>query len=237
MNNPAAPKMLWLVLAMVLAFHWTLAWSSASAQGPAAPMMENPTATPEEKKEEAPTTCGPLITDTCVPIEEHHASMQVLWGLSFYPGNFSPNWRYVSAHGDFYTFNMPVKFTYGPTQNLETYIIAPFIVDWGNHVDLGAGGPNGERSASYAGIGDITAVAKYLVLGEEDTRPAVSLVGGGGLAQRPRLEPQPAVPGPGRHRHRVFQLHYWRQPVQMAETALAIQQHLVEQSGQPLYLE
>ena len=221
MNNPAARKTLWLVLAMVLAFHWILAWSPASAQGPAAPVIENPTAPPEEKKEEAagekkeeaPTTCGPLITDTCIPIEEHHASMQVLWGLSFYQGNFSPNWRYVSAHGDFYTFTMPVKFTYGPAKNLETYIIAPFIVDWGNHVDLGAAGPNGERSASYAGIGDITAVAKYLVLPEEDTRPAVSLVGGGGLAQRPRLESQPAVPGPGRHRHRVFQLHYRRQPV------------------------
>jgi len=187
-NNPAARKTLWLVLAMVLAFHWILAWSPASAQGPAAPVIENPTAPPEEKKEEAagekkeeaPTTCGPLITDTCIPIEEHHASMQVLWGLSFYAGNFSHNWRYVSAHGDFYTFNMPVKFTYGPTKNLETYIIAPFIVDWGNHVDLGAAGPNGERSASYAGIGDITTVAKYLVLEEEDTRPAVSLVGGVG---------------------------------------------------------
>ncbi|MGO9621822.1 MAG: transporter [Desulfobaccales bacterium] len=197
MNNSAARKTLWLVLAMVLGFHWTLAWSPASAQGPAAPLMENPKGSPEEKKEEAaeekkeeggeekkeeaPTTCGPLITDTCIPIDEHHASLQVLGGLSFYQGNFSPNWRYVSAHGDFYTFNMPVKFTYGPAKNLETYIIAPFIVDWANHLDRSAAGPNGERSASYAGIGDITAVAKYLVLPEEDTRPAVSLVGGAGF--------------------------------------------------------
>ena len=53
MNNPAARKTLWLVLAMALAFHWTLAWSPASAQAPAAPMIEKPTAPPEEKKEES----------------------------------------------------------------------------------------------------------------------------------------------------------------------------------------
>ena len=41
-------------------------------------------------------------------------------------------------------------------------------------------GPNGERSASYSGIGDITTVAKYLVLEEGQVRPAVTMVGGVG---------------------------------------------------------
>lgn len=125
-----------------------------------------------------PTTCGPLITDTCIPIEEHHASLQVLGALSIYTANFTQNWRSVSTKGDLFTFNMPVKLTYGPVKNLETYIIAPFIVNWVNNVDRSVAGPNGERSASYAGLGDITTVAKYLVLEEGELRPAVSLVGG-----------------------------------------------------------
>ena len=154
----------------------------AGAQG-ATPMLEKPQPSsevpvPGEKKDEAPTTCGPLISDSCIPIEQHHASMQVLWGLSLYTANFSPNWRRVTAGGNFYTFQMPVKFTYGPTKNLETYIVVPFITNWVNSATNP--GPNGERSASYAGIGDITTVAKYLVLEEGDFRPAVTLVGGVG---------------------------------------------------------
>ena len=77
----------------------------------------------KEEKEAAPTTCGPLITDTCLPIEAHHASLGVLWSLAVYKANFSQNWRPVSTKGDLYSFSMPVKFTYGPAKNLETYII------------------------------------------------------------------------------------------------------------------
>ena len=105
------------------------------------------------------------------------------------------NWRAVSAGGNFYTLNMPVKFTYGPVKNLETYIVAPFLVYWANDVDRGAEGPNGERSAGYAGIGDITTVAKYLVLEEGEISAGGQSGRRGGLAQRPRLASQPAVPG------------------------------------------
>ena len=135
-------------------------------------------ATAADAPPEHPATAGPILTDTCIPIEAHHASLQVLWALAVYRANFSQNWRPVSAKGDLYTFSMPVKFTYGPAKNLETYIIAPFIVNWVNNVDRSVAGPNGERSASYAGLGDITTVAKYLVLEEGEIRPAVSLVGG-----------------------------------------------------------
>ncbi len=173
------------LLALLLLFQWTLAWSPAAAQGPAGgPWLEKPQPTsetpPEEKKEGAPTTCGPLISDSCIPIEEHHYSLQWAGALSFYRANFTPNWRQISAHGNFYTFNMPVKFTYGPTKNLETYIVVPFIVNWCNDLDPGIAGPNGERKAAYAGIGDITTIAKYLVLEEGAVRPAVTLVGGVG---------------------------------------------------------
>ncbi len=82
-------KTLWLILAMVLAFHWTLAVSPAAAQGVGGPLLEKPEAA-EEKKEEAPQTCGPIISDSCLPIEEHHFSLQVLGALSFYQSGFSP---------------------------------------------------------------------------------------------------------------------------------------------------
>lgn len=168
---------------------WACLWGWLAAVTPAAaqeagagPWLEKPQPNSGEEKEEAPTTCGPLISDSCIPIEEHHYSLQVLWALSLYMATPTPNWRTVSPKGNFYTFAMPVKFTYGPTKNLETYMVVPFIVNWCNALDRGnplvAAAPKGERSASYAGIGDITTVAKYLVLEEGEIRPAVSLVGG-----------------------------------------------------------
>ena len=71
-----------------------------------------------------------MFCDTCVPIETGHISLSVLYALSFYPGSFSQNWRTVTAGGNYHTFYMPVKLTYGPTKNLEMYLIAPFITNW-----------------------------------------------------------------------------------------------------------
>ena len=94
----------------------------ALAQVGAPAMMEKPPTAPpaEEKKEGAPTTCGPMISDTCLPIETGKFAMQAWWALSFYPGVFTNNWRSVNAGGNFNTFFMPVKFVYGPTKDLET---------------------------------------------------------------------------------------------------------------------
>ena len=184
MKKLSTHRRILLFLTLVLALTWTLAALPAAAQGPGAgPLLEKPqptseTSGPGEKKEEAPTTCGPLISDSCIPIEEHHASMQVLGALSLYTANFTPNWRTVSTRGNFYTFQMPVKFTYGPTKNLETYIVVPFIANWCNSVNPAIAGTNGERAAGYAGIGDITTVAKYNLLPEGEFRPAVTAVGG-----------------------------------------------------------
>ena len=177
-------KKVWIKLVLGLWIAWNLALSPAAAQGPGTPLLEKPSPPEEkaeEKKEEPPSTCGPIISDSCLPIETGHASMQVLWGLSFYPGAFSPNWRNTSAHGNFYTFSMPVKFTYGPTKNLEMYIIVPYIHNWASQVDASLAGPNGETSANYGGVGDITAVGKYLLLEETDFRPAVTGVAGVGF--------------------------------------------------------
>jgi hypothetical protein len=172
-------QLCWKIMITVLVWGLIINILTAAAQGPAA-LMEKPTP-PEEKKEEAPTTCGPLISDCCLPIETYHASMQILWALSFYPGNFSPNWRHVSAKGDFYTFNMPVKFTYGPTKNMEVYVIVPYVHNFASNINRSVAGPDGERAADYGGIGDITLVGKYLLLPETEIRPAVTGVAGVGF--------------------------------------------------------
>ena len=48
-----------------------------------------------------PTTTGPIITDTAVPIDTGHFSLQPYWSLGLVAGKFSPNWRRVSAGGNF----------------------------------------------------------------------------------------------------------------------------------------
>lgn len=156
----------------------TPVWAQAGVPA----MMEKQAAAPppaEEKKEGAPTTCGPLISDTCLPIESGKFAMQAWWALSFYPGIFTNSWRPVTAGGNITTFSMPVKFVYGPTKDLETYIVVPFIQNWIGSANVA--GPNGETSASYGGVGDITWVAKYNVLPEGAYYPAVSAVGGVGF--------------------------------------------------------
>ncbi len=170
-----------LALILILVGGWLVPMTPARAQGPGQLLLEKPPAAPpaEEKKEGAPTTCGPMISDTCLPIETGKVAMQVWWALSFYPGVFTQNWRPVSARGDFYTFFMPVKFVYGPTKDLETYVVVPFIHNWNHNLELR--GPNGETAASFSGVGDITAVAKYNLLPETDYRPAISAVGGVGF--------------------------------------------------------
>jgi hypothetical protein len=161
---------LWLVLGCL----WAWLPDPATALAQVAP----PVPAPAEKKEEAPTTCGPLISDTCIPIEAHHLTMQLTGAYSIYQSNFSPNWRRVSLGGDFSTFYMPFKITYGPTKNLETYLIVPFIANFASSVSPDF---NGSTSSSYSGIGDISWFFKYLLLEETAARPAVTGVLGMGF--------------------------------------------------------
>jgi len=152
----------------------------ALAQGPGGPaiFMEKPAPPAEEKKDAPPSTCGPIICDTCVPIDTSKFAMQAFWALSIYTGNFSHNWRHVDAKGNFYTFNMPIKFTYGPTKDMEVYVIVPFVTNWVDSANKSLAGPNGERNAGYSGIGDMTLIGKYNLLPETDSRPAITAVGG-----------------------------------------------------------
>jgi hypothetical protein len=169
-----------LVLFIIGSLLTVLIITPALAQVGAPALMEKPAAPPaEEKKEGAPTTCGPMISDTCLPIESGKFAIQAWWALSLYPGAFTNNWRKVTAGGNFHTFYMPVKFVYSPIKNLETYVVVPFVHNWVDSTNVA--GPNNEHAASFSSIGDITAVAKYNLLPEGTYTPAVSAVGGVGF--------------------------------------------------------
>ena len=76
-----------MILGLVLTFLFTGFFAlPAWAQVGTPTLMEKPAAPPpEEKKEAPPTTCGPMISDTCVPIDTGKFAMQAWWALSLYP--------------------------------------------------------------------------------------------------------------------------------------------------------
>jgi hypothetical protein len=54
--------------------------------------------------------------------------------MSFTTHNFSPSWRRISAEGDFKSFGLNLKFTYGLWNNLEVYAVIPYIHNWASSV-------------------------------------------------------------------------------------------------------
>jgi hypothetical protein len=128
----------------------------------------------EKKEDECPATFGPIITDTAVPIEKGKFAIQPTFGLSFVNNSLTQSWRRVSAGGNFQTFNMSWKFTYGLMNNLEVYTVIPYIHNWASNVDASAAGPNNERFASFGGLGDISLTFKYRLVEETQNLPTVS---------------------------------------------------------------
>ena len=120
-----------------------------------------------------------MITDTCIPFETHKASLQVLGAVGVVGGSCDSNWNRQRARGDLVTLYMPTKFTYGLADKLEVYAVIPYIHNFASHVEETS--PNGESSANYGNIGDITSVVKYLLLEETSTRPAVAGIFGMGF--------------------------------------------------------
>ncbi len=164
----------WLLRACLLG-GLTLAPAAPALAQAAAGEAQKPAA---EQKEEPPTTSGPIITDYTIPIDKGKLTMMLLFANEFGTGNFSNSWRQVSAHEDFYNFYTNFKVYYGLAKNLETSITIPYVHRWIENADLSVAGPNGERSASFDGIGDIFLEGKYLLLPETDYRPAVAGVFG-----------------------------------------------------------
>jgi len=128
----------------------------------------------EAKEDECPTTFGPIITDTAIPIEKGKFAIQPTGGLSFVTNTLSPSWRRTSAGGDFQSFFMAVKLTYGLFNNLEVYGVIPYIHNWARNVN--EPGPQGERAANFGGLGDISFTLKYRLVEETQKLPTVSAV-------------------------------------------------------------
>ncbi|MFZ5448410.1 MAG: transporter [Thermodesulfobacteriota bacterium] len=126
----------------------------------------------EPKEDECPATFGPIITDTAVPIEKGKFAVQPTFGLSFVTSSLTQSWRRVSAGGDFQTFAMDWKFTYGLWNNLEVFVVIPYVHNWAGSV--AEPGPNNERFASFGGLGDINLTFKYRLVEETETRPTVT---------------------------------------------------------------
>jgi hypothetical protein len=120
------------------------------------------------------TTTGPIITDTAIPQTTGTLTLQPYLSLSLVRGNFSANWRRVSARGNFVSLEMPVKLTYGAAPNTEVFLLAPLIQNWAGQVEPPE--PGGSRSASFTGLGDIFFEAKYQLLKETAWRPTVTAV-------------------------------------------------------------
>ncbi|MEW6387167.1 MAG: transporter [Thermodesulfobacteriota bacterium] len=169
--------LLLMVLATPLA-GWAAAEASASEEGKAASQKAAPEEgrgegfQPEPPGEECPATFGPIITDTAIPIDKGKFAVQPTFGVGFVTRTFSPNWRRVSAGGNFYSFSMDYKFTYGLWDNLEVFVVVPYLLNWANGVNTP--GPEGERSASFGGINDVNLTFKYRLVEETETRPTVT---------------------------------------------------------------
>jgi hypothetical protein len=129
---------------------------------------------PECAKDECPTTFGPIIADTAIPIDKGKFALQTTFGMGFTTHNFSPSWRRISAEGDFKSLGMAMKLTYGLWNNLEVYAVIPYIHNWANNVqELG---PRGERAADFGGLGNILLTFKYRLVEETQTVPTVSAI-------------------------------------------------------------
>jgi hypothetical protein len=128
----------------------------------------------DEFKEEGecPPTFGPILTDTAVPIEKGKFAIQPTFALGFLSGVFNRNWHPVSAGGNFTSFQMNWRFTYGPINNMEVYVVIPYIQRWVN--DVTEPGPGGEHSATFRGLGDIDLTVKYRLVEEGPGKPTVS---------------------------------------------------------------
>lgn len=118
-----------------------------------------------------PTTAGPIITDTAVPIATGQFSLQPFFGLSFARGDFTPSWRRTSAGGDFTSFVTVLRLTYGPMENVEIYATIAAIQNWAGAVDNPV---DGNHSADFGGLGDFTLVGKYQLFQETDIGPTVT---------------------------------------------------------------
>ena len=127
---------------------------------------------PECAQDECPTTFGPIITDTAIPVEKGKFVIQPTFGMSFVTNSLTQSWRRVSAGGNFKTYSMYWKFTYGLWNNLEAFVVIPYVQNWAGSVQ--EPGANGERFANFGGLSDFNLTFKYRLVEETEIRPTVT---------------------------------------------------------------
>jgi hypothetical protein len=122
--------------------------------------------------EEIPATFGPIVTDTAIPIEKGKFVVQPTFGYSFVNSIFNENWKRASDGGNFQSFSMDWKLTYGLIENMEIFVVIPYAHNWAKKVT--EPGPNGETSGSSGGLADINLTLKYRLVQETDCLPTVT---------------------------------------------------------------
>jgi hypothetical protein len=150
-------------------------WEKVAAQGGeagGAGEAAEPAGTEEAKEEEAPSTFGPIVTDTAVPIDKGHFAIQPTFGYGFVTDEFGRKWKRESEGGDFQSFSMDWKFTYGPIENMEVFVDIPYAHNWARNVD--EEGPDGESSANSGNLGDVNLTVKYRLVEETASTPTIT---------------------------------------------------------------
>ena len=144
-------------------------WTTARAAAPTTPDGQV-----EEKYvrgEKAAVTTGPLITDTTIPQALGTFNIQTTSSLAVTAGRFSRDWRRVGAVGDFRSWSLPLRFTYGLAERTEIYGVLQYVHNWAAEVSRPGGG---EGPADFGGLGDVSFTYKYLLLEEKPVWPAVA---------------------------------------------------------------
>ena len=124
------------------------------------------------KGEEIPATFGPIVTDTAIPVEKGKFVIQPTFGYSFVNNVFDHDWGRTSAGGNFQTFSMDWKFTYGLMDNMEVFVVIPYAHNWARNVD--EAGPEGETTANSGGLADINLTLKYRLVEETACLPTLT---------------------------------------------------------------
>ena len=119
------------------------------------------------KGPEIPATFGPLVTDTAIPIEKGHFAVQPTFAYSNVLDAFSPHWGRTSTGGDYQSFGMEWKFTYGLIENMEVFVVIPYAHNWAEE---------GGVSANSGGLGDVNLTMKYRIVEESACTPTVTVL-------------------------------------------------------------
>lgn len=124
------------------------------------------------KGQEIPATFGPLVTDTAIPMEKGKFAVQPTFSYGFTTDTFTNQWERASTGGDFQSFAMNWKLTYGLIENMEIFAVIPYVHNWARSVTKQV--PGGEVSADSGGLGDVNLTLKYRLLEEKGNLPTVT---------------------------------------------------------------